>query len=532
MSVTLKQKESMIRKFLHTILCTSLMAGFVFIFPDAFPKLNLDDSLLSNLPDFSSKNGLMKMPTPEEIDEIERFLATLSDSEIEELVKYGEKVMQIAEENNIPLFDPTPDNAIPASNSPTLKPTPATDTSSSFKPPLVKETVEEKQFNKQDVDFYMRIIEELLSAIQKIRQRISGVKKFKYVMNSYDERLDILTHYLHILKKETIIKHLIEKKYEAFTQLVQQYAKELNTLYTQLHSTLPSIEELYAASSSSKSNKTFTQQINKSKNIISNIEKSFTTMLEKENIISKIETILKEYEPSALMIKKSYDEKEKAAFESLKKITVTNVPKPTATPSPFMPPFQAPKPVTPPASKITPPTPPSSKTTASSASKPKIMEPVKKDKDKAKQKKTTLGEIEQTIIQTLDSIEQGITAHSGYINNFLTTYDKSKNEPDIITSALNEANFGLKKVKGYVDEWYKKIEKEATSKIDMEQKAKTLRDLFKNNNRHGNIKNVHRKIKSLQTSNPKDPKMLLEGSSVKRFKEFMDGIEKRIIDIF
>ncbi len=52
--------------------------------------------------------GLLPMPTPEEMAEIEKFLSTLSPEELEELSKIGEEIMKEAERSGRPLFDTQP----------------------------------------------------------------------------------------------------------------------------------------------------------------------------------------------------------------------------------------------------------------------------------------------------------------------------------------------------------------------------------------------------------------------------------------
>ena len=48
--------------------------------------------------------GMMPMPTPEEMEEIERFIASLSPEEVAELEKLGQELLDEAERTGVPLF--------------------------------------------------------------------------------------------------------------------------------------------------------------------------------------------------------------------------------------------------------------------------------------------------------------------------------------------------------------------------------------------------------------------------------------------
>ena len=472
---------------------------------------------MNNMP----KNGLMPMPTEEEMQEIEKFLSTLSDSEIEELIKYGESITKIAEENNIPLFfEPTPSNN-PDSNQ-KMPPPPAFDTK--------KDTSETKSkdkslqitptITKDDIAYYKKTLEDLIIIIQTIRQRIASVKKFASSLDDFNTELDSLVYYLHVLQKNTIMSHLKEKKYESLVALMNNTTNTLNQLNNSLD--LPSLDALhhYPLSGATK------KQLKLAEKTINSIKKTFDEVLHKDGIINSIEGLLKEYEPLALQIKQKNEEKEKAAHEFAKKNPVTNVAKQATPPPAFTSPYQGPRPNTP----MTPSIKPgmqqqqSKKTPETNTIKPnKMVEPVKKQQPN-KTKKTTFAELEKDIIDAFDTIEQRLAPSRAHVNDFLTTYPSAKNEPSMVTTALNDANFGLKKVKTLVEDWYKKLEKESASTTDMENKAKGLRDVFKNSTKHTNLKTIHAKTKAVA-------KTAAEGS-VKRFKELMDSVEKRIIEIF
>lgn len=505
--------RSLHRLVTYILLC--IFIGNPCIVKASLPKGGLGFDM-GNLP----KNGLMPMPTEQEMQEIEKFLSTLSDSEIEELIKYGESITKIAEENNVPLFFEPPAN--PSTDTPQKSALPTgfdTKKESSESKTKEKNIQVGPTITKDDIAYYKKALEDLLTIIQTIRQRITSVKKIAFSLNDLNKELDSLVYYLHVLQKDTIIYHLKEKKYELLVTLMTTTATQLNQLNNSFD--LPSLEALHQHPLSTTTKK----QLKLAEKTITSIKKVLDGILHQDNIITTIEGLLKEYEPLALQIKQKNEEKEKAAHEFTKKVPVTNIAKQVTPPSTFTQPYQGPRPNMP----MTPPIKPGSPQQAQKApeaagSKPtKMMEPVKKQQP-AKTKKTTFAELEKDIIDGFDSIEQRLVPSRAHINDFLTTYPTSKNEPELITAALNDANFGLKKIKSLVDDWYKKLEKDSTSKTDMETKAKGLRDVFKNNIRHNNLKTIHTKTKTVAKTGA-------EGS-VKRFKELMDGIEKRIVEIF
>lgn len=501
-----------------------LTHAFLFIFIGSYnplvaslPKMDLKDNPF-NMGDLP-KNGLMPMPTEQEMQEIEKFLSTLSDSEIEELIKYGENITKIAEENNIPLFFDAP----PAEVSPDMGPKPSqlpfqdvkresTDIKSKDKNVSTTPTV-----TKDDIAYYKKTLEALLSIIQKLRLRVTSVKKFETSFKDLNSDLDSLVYYLHVLQKENIVLHLKDKKYEPLVTTMNTYVVQLHQLNDNLE--LPSIEVLHNRPLSTATKK----QLKNAEKTIASIKKSFDAMLKQDTLITTIESLLKEYEPVALQVKQKNEEKEKAAHEFVKKVPVTNVTKQITTPPPYTQPYQGPRqnPTMPQPIKTAAPQ-QSAKPNDASTSKPKMVEPIKKQQP-AKAKKTTLSDLEKEIIEAFDAIEQRLVPHRPQINDFLTTYATSKTEPSLVTSALNEANFGLKKIKSTVEEWHKKLEKESSSKSEMEKKSKLLRDTYKSATRHNNLKTIHTKTKSVAKTGA-------EGS-VKRFKEMMDSIEKHIIDL-
>lgn len=519
MSISYLQKEFMILTYIRRLKAL-VTYTFLFIFSHQFffleanlPQLDTKNNPfamdLNNLP----KNGLMPMPTAEEMKEIEQFLSTLSESEIEELIKYGENITKIAEENNIPLFFEPP----PSDNG-GIKPVPTPSSSTKPTDTKTKDKTAPVVITKDDITYYKKILEDFLSIIQTIRQRLSTVRNFNTILQPLLPDIELLVYYLHFLQKEHVMLHLKDKKYESLVEIMNKNQQLLNDLNDSLE--LPSVEALNRHPMSAITKK----ELKNAEKIVNAIQKRFESMLQQDSLISIIESLLKEYEPVALQIKQKNEEKEKTAHEAVKKIPVTNIAKPIPVAPAYSQPYQGPRP-------YTPAVPPIKNAPAAQPQKPlpnndqklKVVEPVKKS-DPQKNKKTTLAELEREIITLFDSVEQRLVPHRANINNFLTTYETTKAEPEHVTTALNEANFGLKKVKGLVDEWYKKLEKEATSKTDMENKSKGLRETFKNNMRHNNLKTIHAKTKSMAKTNA-------EGS-VKRFKEMMDAIEKRIIDIF
>lgn len=503
--------------------CLRRLAAYILLFICIGSTYTLQASLpkggpafdLSNMP----QNGLIPMPTEQEMQEIEKFLSTLSDSEIEELIKYGESITKIAEENNIPLFFEPTTGAPIADNGFKSPSTPANTKRESTESKPKEKTV--PAITKDDIAYYKKTLENFLTIIQTIRQRLASVKKFVTTLNDLNKELDTLIYYLHILQKETIVSHLKEKKYEALVNAMNSATTELTQLNHALD--IPSADELYQHPVLPSTKK----KLKIAERTVAAIKKELEALVRPDTMITPIEELLKEYEPIALQIKQKNEEKEKAAHEFAKKVPVTNVAKQAPAQAPFAAPYQAPRPnmpMTPPIKPINP-TSPQKGPDASAGNKPtKMMEPIKKPQQPNKGKKSTFADLEKEIIDAFDGIENRLVPHRAHVNDFLTTYSNTKDEPEMVTAALNDANFGLKRVKSLVDDWHKKLEKDSSSKTDMETKAKGLRDTFKNNLKHNNLKNIHSKVKTVAKGGT-------EGS-VKRFKELMDGIEKRILEIF
>ncbi len=113
----------------------------------------------------AGKGGLLPMPSQAEMEEINKFLSTLSEKELEELAKIGEEIMHTAEQEGIPLFDDTAVKKEAAKPVPAPKPQKAEPAKPKRAP---------KATPKNETQAIRAILTNLIKSIDSIRQKASS----------------------------------------------------------------------------------------------------------------------------------------------------------------------------------------------------------------------------------------------------------------------------------------------------------------------------------------------------------------------
>lgn len=459
------------------------------------------------------QGGLLPMPSEAELEEINKFLSTLSEEELKELAELGEEIMKTAEKEGIPLFydGPTEKPAVPERKPDTKKP----DT----KPAKKTETAP-----KNVTEAVQRLLTNLIRILDAIRLKTSNDNELEDILTPLDGQLNTLLYYLHVLNDPKIAGYLKDKEFQKPYDTLLFLEVELGSLNDRY--SVPTIN-----TRAKNINKRALDQARKTLNsIISLLQRAFN----QEQLNTELEKVLKKYEPEALRIKKELESKEKQAQDAVKKIPVTN----TGKMNPGAPASYQPAPgsgVGPAPYSNAPGGYPSLPTTGNnSRNTPLTQQPgATKPTDKKpttpatqpKDIKPASADFVKMIENELDSIENVLVPNHASLTNFLQSYKPGTDEPALISGPLSEANFALKRVQKTVKKWTEAIEKEAKNAADLKQKVDVMANSFKSN-KDARLKGLHQQTKDLSAK-----KVSLDGT-VKKFKELMDDIEKKLTGKF
>jgi hypothetical protein len=440
------------------------------------------------------QGGLIPQPTEEEMRYImEEFLPNLSDEELEELAKIGQEIIDTAEKEGIPLWQP------PVSN-PT-KTAPPTDN----KVPTKDVQKEKPTTKKAAPSAAKKRIKDLITVIDDIRQKASSDQELEDDFAPLDNEINSLLYYLHVLNDEKLITYLIEKEFESLNDNLKNLRYDLEVLNNTF--IVPS-QKVYQTKKEEAAHK---DAIKKAEAVLKQIMIRFRKAFKQEAIIVDIEKLLKKYEPEALKTKKESDAAEKKAEQFLKTLPKTN----TSGHGGFagshgFPPLGNRGPIgakgAQPFNRVNP----GSKT---SRAQEKPTNTIKKNdttkkvnpKKKPDPKSTSSG-FESNIISKLNEFEKFINPYALRLNDFSDHYKSNKTEDSSLKPILQEATFKAKRLKKEVELWFSAVEKEAKSYSESKAKKKKLKDLWNNKLAHQKLKQLHSKMSDLE-----DKKVSMQG---------------------
>lgn len=252
---------------------------------------------------------LIKYPTQQELEEVEKLLSTLSPEELDELTKLGEELIKTAEAEGRPLFGPAPEEF--------TKPTPTPDP---VKPVPAKPTaaeVRESSIPKKQLSDLQKMLSDLVDALGSIRQKASSDEKLAQILEPITNQLNSLAYYLRTIAYSQHAARLTDKE---FVPLKESLSK-LGVAVEMINDTLIVEDTPSTLIKKTDSQKMIFQQtqttLTKFVDIISNA-------CTQQNLLNDLEAFMKKYEPEALEIKNKQDKQDKDAIAYTKKIPSTN----------------------------------------------------------------------------------------------------------------------------------------------------------------------------------------------------------------
>lgn len=497
--------------FYSLVLCSLLIV----------PQIFTDFSF--NSADFAMPNGgLMQMPSEEEIAEIEKFLATLSEEDLNQLAKLGEEIIKTAEKEGVPLFAPTPEGS---ATSKVPEATPQGQKNPIYTEPTGSNKAAEEAILVTENVATKATLASLIEIIEEIRKKASHEPLLHDTIVPFDKDINTLLFYLYVIQNKNLIRYFelpefksIKEKLIAFHRDLDAYNRqfivpEKNMIFNPLKKTDKRDRKLLKSASGTI------------RTIIERFQRAFT----QETILSELEKIIKKYEPDALKIKDQIKASEKTAFDYISKIPVTNSSTaPKNIPGGGL--YNTPANTKPGGNNFVTPGATSSKKEDKNnnqlANKTKEKEVQKKnDKNGSKQPvsgaKKTAADYETAIKEYFDKTENYITTSYNKISSFVDSYTPNGNL-DVIQEDFENINHYLKKLRAYTKRWEDMIFSQADNAEEKRQQKSTIANLFKDEKQHQKIKALHAKTKEFA-----DKKISLKGP-LQTFKQYMDSIEQLI----
>lgn len=470
--------------------------------------------------------GLMAPPTEEELKQIEEFLSTLSEDELKELADIGKQIIETANEQNIPVFAPSGPQA-------------GTEPEKPAKKKADKKKVEEPATNSKDErlkEKFKKMITNLVEIINAIRKKVATEEELSDEIASLDQKLNTLIHYLHIIEHENVIKHILEKDFDALRAHLNSLTDDLETQNDDFIIPASSSLELQNADARKKHKKELKTAQKTFQAIVELLNKAFTQDL----LIEELEKVIKKYEPDALKIKEEEEAKQKNAKEFTKRIdnSPTNSGRGSSSYSPYSHDYYASLGQIPagPIVLTTPTISPSETSAKKDGTKKtegsgqllakndkgvKTSDDTKKSKGKESKKETpatptaTIADLEKSIPYYLHDVENFLTPKYNTVISFVDDYKKNSDEGPL-SSTLRELTFRLDKAKKEIGKWVTLLDKEKNFTQFNASKQK-MKDLLADNNYFPTVKELHQRTK--KTSNLKD--------NLKHFHSMMNFIEDK-----
>lgn len=452
----------------------------------------------------AGKGGMLPMPTEAEMKEIEQFLSTLSEEELEELAKLGEEIMKTAEKEGVPLFDPTPQKK------PVPQPTPKLQAPTPEKP-IISTVKETKVATDQNaIKIARKLLTDFIKTIDDVRQKAASEEELDDTFSPLDQPLNTLLYYLHVINDDRIINYLVQPEFSTLYNLIKKTFEDLDTLNNKFDIPMTNSSRVEYD----------IDELKKAEKYLQRITERFLQAFSQDQLNEELEKIIKKYEPEALKIKRELELKEQQAISNQQKKAGTSIAKQSpqhqfAAPQP---PMRGPAQPQPPTSKPQPKAAPLKANQTKPTTEPKKTE--SKKPTPAKPKATT-NDLEKGIHEELTKIENAIAPYEATLHNFLNDYSSSKLETDLIKKPLSDVNFELKKLKKTANKWYEVLEQESSNNNELKTKTKNMNESF-NSIKYRKLKGLHNKTKDLVTN-----KVPLE-NEVKSFKESMDAVEKKL----
>ena len=533
-------------KVIKKLLWSLCLTGSIFFHNFATEAMPNFGGMMGNM-----GGGMLPMPTPEELKEIEEFLSKLSPEELDQLAQLGEEIIKKAEEENMPLFFD------PATSAPIQAPLQAPQPKKNEPKPVSKVEKPAPAVKRGVVDEIRDILESLIKTIESIRQKTSFDQIMEDTFSVLDDSVNKFVYYLHVVNDRKIIPHLKDAEFSSLYKKLSNLSTDLYKLDIQFD--VPEFGIMTKGKEKERK-----QKIRKSTPVLNSIMRRLNSALEQEQIPADLIKLIEKYEPEALKIKTSIADQEKKALEYTKKVPTITTNKGTQVPvnsgysgsNPYpsqswnQPSGQAaynpgaqPRPYNYPqgqgfagadrASAQQLPAGPIAKgrKSLSGNQRGSLDSDLtrdfegEEDDDISSPKKPTskklAKDLEEDIKKQVEEVNTTLVPHKNKLDTYFTGYDPKKDEPEDIKTALNEINFSLKKLKSTTQKWHTAVQKEAKTAKELTTKTKDMSTFYTSANTR-----ALRELKDM-LSVVEANKVKLEGN-IKKFKEYVDDLEKKL----
>jgi hypothetical protein len=507
--------------------------------------------VIAGMPPGKPGGGMLPMPTAQEMEEIQKFLDTLSPEELDELAKIGEEMIETAEKEGRPLFGPAP----VAPTTPKPKPT---STKHTVKP---KEQAKPKArvLTSKEKSRIQRILSGLVDTIASIRQKATSDETLVQLIAPLNKTLSDLTYYLNVVNYSKHLVHLTDTEFTPLNNNLRKLYEQVEEIDSEL--TVPEIE--VGKKQTTADLKLQRQQIKDATSLLQKFISIIESATAQKHILTDLERLVQKYEPEALKIKKDQEEKEKKASAHKTSLPTTNTVQTYQSPSGKKATQQytggpgnrggsyggggtglAGSSARPGSSMSLPASSPSSSTpgtpgTAGTANAKKTTDKKKKEEEKATSpiKETEADKtyaLEQKIKTRIDHVDQITGYNKSKLDSFMDTYlvstdDVNPGTSKDISDIFNEASFELSKVKKDVASWVLKIKSQASSGTECRNTIDRIKQQV--NDKLRSTQDLHTKIKNasgLLNSTTPTARVTEHKIQVDNFAKHIDDIIKEL----
>ena len=237
--------------------------------------------------------GMLPMPTEEEMREIEQFLATLSPEDLKVLEEMGQKIIDEANEKNVPVFGPAPGGASqPVATPKTEKPKESVSTPTPT--PIKKNSATKDVVNKT-----RDLLQNLIETINAIRQKIAEENVLEDIFAKINLPLNTLLYYLHVVDDDKVAGSLKDTEFTSLYELLKRLDADLTLSNNNFY--VPEAEFLNKITPAKE--KQYKQEMAAAENMTRVIFARFNQALDKDLLNEELEKLIRKYEPEALKLK-------------------------------------------------------------------------------------------------------------------------------------------------------------------------------------------------------------------------------------
>ena len=290
---------------ISTIIATNLVAAQVGYRPTGSRTGMNFDSGFGNFGEFAS----MPMPNEEQMEEVYKYINSLSPEEYRELEEFGKQLLSEYEARGVPVFNTTPaQQAQPTQSAPPKKQEPV----QQIKPPVDKQAPEEHYKKPYELlDKTQKIahnIASLIAIIGSIRQKAVSEEQLNLLLSPLAERLNLLVFYLYRLEKSEHLKRLQHTEFDDLRNILEWLNQECAPIDEKFY--VPERNDFLTKKARAEHKNLLSQAHMMLELFITTVTQAFIA----RTVLTKCEEFFKKYDPEVLKIKEKIEREEKDAW--------------------------------------------------------------------------------------------------------------------------------------------------------------------------------------------------------------------------